>query len=157
FGRNDLWSRSPDPQAAPTVTSAAGRTTQTTRPALGPNSPRQRPYYLYIRLPGDQDETFLGIQPFVPFSADTRQLRLVSFLTARSDVDDYGKLEAFEMPRGSNVIGPVQAATRIEQETSISSEITLLDNKGSKIVRGNVQLIPVGDSLLYVRPYYLEG
>lgn len=158
YSGNERWLLSPDPQALNIVTDGGtGPRRRAGQVEITSTTPRQRPYYLYIRLPGDDHESFLLLQPFVPVSADNKQVRLVSFMTAKSDPDEYGKIETFVMPQGSNVLGPVQVAQRIEQEPSISEQFTLLDRSGSRVRRGNVQLIPVGNSLIYVRPIYIEG
>jgi uncharacterized membrane protein (UPF0182 family) len=90
----------------------------------------------------------------VPVSQDNQQTRLVSFMSAKSDPRDYGELEAFVMPQGQQVLGPVQAAANIQKTTEISSEITLLSQRGSNVLAGAVQLIPVGESIIYVQPFF---
>jgi uncharacterized membrane protein (UPF0182 family) len=97
------------------------------------------------------------IQAFVPVSQDNQQLRLVSFLTAKADRRNYGDLESFVMPQGQQINGPVQAALEINQDQVIASQFTLLDQQGSRIIRGTVQLIPVGSSIVYVQPIYVEN
>jgi uncharacterized membrane protein (UPF0182 family) len=115
------------------------------------------PYYLNIRLPGESKEHFYVLTPFVPVSSGNSQTRLVSFLAANSDPGQYGKLQAFVMPQGQNVNGPVQVNNAIIRTPAISTAITLLNQQGSSILQGSMQLIPVGDSLLYVRPFYAQG
>ena len=75
-------------------------------------------------------------------------------MTAKSDTSDYGRLEAFVMPQGEQILGPVQVAANINKDTEISREITLLDQRGSRVISGNVQLIPVGTSIVYVQPIF---
>ena len=89
-------------------------------------------------------ESFLILQPFVPVSQNNQQTRLASFMTAKSDPANYGKLQAFVMPQGQVVQGPVQVAANINKDPDISRTITLLGQQGSSITYGNVQLIPVG-------------
>ncbi len=115
------------------------------------------PYYLNIRLPGESKEHFYVLSPFVPVSSGNSQTRLVSFLAANSDPEEYGKLQAFVMPDGQNVDGPVQVNNAILRTQAISTAITLLNTNGSKIRQGSMQLIPVGDTLLYVRPFYASS
>jgi uncharacterized membrane protein (UPF0182 family) len=81
----------------------------------------------------------------------------VSFLTADSDPGQYGRLRSFVMPQGENVQGPVQVNNAIIRTPAISTAITLLNQQGSSIIQGSMQLIPVGDTLLYVRPFYAQG
>jgi hypothetical protein len=90
-------------------------------------------------------------------SSGNSQTRLVSFLTADSDPGQYGKMESFTMPQGQNVEGPVQVNNAIIRTAAISQAITLLNQQGSQIIQGSMQLIPVGNSLIYVRPFYTQG
>lgn len=163
FQGSERWLISPDPNEAISGTTtvqapqsdageASGRA-----PEIKATTKRQDPYYLHIRLPGDEDESFLILQSFVPVSKNNQQLRLVSFLIAKADRDEYGRLEAFVMPQGQLVDGPVQAALKINNDPDIASQFTLLDQAGSQVIKGNVQLIPVGKSIIYVQPIYVEG
>ena len=96
------------------------------------------------------------MQPFVPVSKDNQRTNLSSWMTAKSDPSNYGKLEAFVMPQGSNVNGPVQVANAIQSDQKISAQFTLLSQGGSTITRGQIQLIPVGTSIVYVQPIYVQ-
>jgi hypothetical protein len=164
FQGSERWLISPDPNEAISATAVVENNPQTNTqtntgraPEIRATSKRQDPYYLYIRLPGDDRESFMMLQSFVPVSENNRQLRLVSFLTAKADRRNYGRLESFVMPQGQLVDGPVQAALRINQDAAISERFTLLDQRGSRIIRGNMQLIPVGSSIIYVQPIYVEN
>ncbi|MBM3658816.1 MAG: UPF0182 family protein [Actinobacteria bacterium] len=163
FQGSERWLITPDPVEAISGVTAIGTTDPDTQgsssraPSIRATTKRQDPYYLYISLPGDDSESFLMIQAFVPVSQDNQQLRLVSFLTAKSDRRNYGKLESFVMPQSQSVTGPVQAALEINQDTAIRSQLTLLERGDSRLVRGSVQLIPVGNSILYVQPIYVEN
>jgi len=153
----ERWLLSPDPNAVlgSTVTPTTTRGTQRA-PEITATTQRQAPYYLYIRLPGDTQENFLILQPFVPVSQNNQQTRLVSFMTAKADPGSYGKIQAFVMPQGSNVLGPVQVANNIQSDVNLSQQFTLLSQGGSTIVKGNIQLIPVGSSLVYVQPIFVQ-
>ncbi|MEI8000348.1 MAG: UPF0182 family protein [Actinomycetes bacterium] len=161
FQGSERWLISPDPTEALSgvgiTTSGTSARTNQRAPEIKATSKRADPYYLYIRLPGDDRESFLMLQSFVPVSQDNQQLRLVSFFTAKADRRNYGELQSFVMPQGQLVDGPVQAALKINQDPNISATFTLLDQKGSQVVKGNMQLIPVGDSIVYVQPVYIEG
>jgi len=163
FQGSERWLISPDPnEAISGVTTLGGTGTDTQSnssraPSIRATSKRQDPYNLYIRLPGDDRESFMIIQSFVPVSQDNQQLRLVSFLTAKADRRNYGELDSFVMPQGQLVDGPVQAALKINQDAAIASRFTLLDQQGSRLIRGTVQLIPVGNSIIYVQPIYVEN
>jgi uncharacterized membrane protein (UPF0182 family) len=142
-------------------------TQTTTAPAAQPGRPiaagpskraRMDPYYLLMRLPGQPKESFLIFQPFVPVGAGGSELsNLSSFMVAKSDPGDYGKLEAYAMPVGQVVRGPDQINAIINTTPDISSKLTLLNQQGSQIIQGNMLLIPVEQSLLYIRPLYIQG
>jgi len=163
FQGSERWLISPDPNEAITGLTAINGANPDTQgnssraPSIRATSKRQDPYNLYIRLPGDDRESFLIIQSFVPVSQNNRLLNLVSFLAAKADRRNYGELESFVMPQGRLVDGPVQAALQINQDTEIASLFSLLDQGGSRLIRGTVQLIPVGESILYVQPIYVEN
>ncbi|HEY4402378.1 MAG TPA: UPF0182 family protein [Acidimicrobiia bacterium] len=158
------WLLSPDPGSgpltaaqlqavAPTPDSTNGRG----RGGATSTGARMRPYYLYINQPGEQKPSFIILQPFVPVSAGNKQTRLVSFMTASSDPGNYGQLSAFEMPQGESVLGPVQIDNRIKSTPAVSQQLTLLNQQGSTVIQGSLQLIPVGNSLLYIRPFYVQA
>jgi uncharacterized membrane protein (UPF0182 family) len=156
---NAGWLLSPDP--------GSGRLTakELTAPATGGGSKsgatssgaRMRPYYLYITLPGQTDPHFVIVQPFVPVSAENKQTRLVSFMVGNSDPGNYGKMTSFELPQGQVALGPVQVDNAIRTTPDISQQLTLLGQQGSSVIQGSLQLIPVGNSIIYIRPYYVEG
>ncbi len=155
------WLLSPDP--------GSGRLTQAQLQAAAPTASnpnakgatstgaRMRPYYLYINLPNEQQPSFIILQPFVPVSAGNKQTRLVSFMTASSDPRNYGDLTAFVMPQGESVLGPVQIDNRIKSTPAVSQQLTLLNQQGSTVIQGSLQLIPVGNSILYIRPFYVQA
>ncbi len=157
YSGTERWLLSPDPNAVlgQTVTPTTARGSQRA-PEITATTPRQDPYYLYIRLPGDTRESFLILQPFVPVSQNNAQTRLVSFMTAKSDPGNYGQIQAFVMPQGSTVNGPVQVANSIQSDQNLAQQFTLLSQQGSAVVKGNIQLIPVGDSIVYVQPIFVQ-
>jgi uncharacterized protein len=152
------WLLSPDPGSGQ-LTAAQLRAVSAESQRRGATSTgdRMRPYYLYITLPGEQEPTFLILQPFVPVSAGNKQTRLVSFMVARSDPKNYGQMTAFEMPQGESVLGPVQIDNRIKSTPEVSRQLTLLNQQGSTVLQGSLQLIPVGNSILYIRPFYVQA
>ena len=115
------------------------------------------PTYTLVQLPGDEQPSFVILQPFVPESRDDRQANLSAFLTARSDGADYGKLQAYVMPRDLQIDGPALADNTIKSEPSISQQLTPLNQQGSEAILGQVQLVPIADSLLYVRTLYVKS
>ena len=153
------WLLSPDPGSGQITPAELQTPTQSAPNPKGATSTgaRMRPYYLYINLPGQQQPSFIILQPFVPVSAGNKQTRLVSFMTASSDPGNYGDLTSFVMPQGESVLGPVQIDNRIKSTPEVSQQITLLNQQGSTVIQGSLQLIPVGNSLLYIRPFYVQA
>ncbi|MBT8215236.1 MAG: UPF0182 family protein, partial [Acidimicrobiia bacterium] len=82
---------------------------------------------------------------------------MVGFLVAKSDPDSYGELVQYQFPQGNPPDGPNQVGGRINQDTAISSDFTLLGQQGSEIVQGNMLVVPVEESIIYVQPVYLQG
>jgi uncharacterized membrane protein (UPF0182 family) len=155
YNKTDAWDIAQSPGAVGNAQAVA--------PVIGPQGvttarePRMIPYYLQMRLPEEQREDFLILQPFVPFSKDDSRKDLTAFMIAKSGPNDYGQLEAFVMPRQQQIDGPALVNARINQQPDISREITLLNTSGSKVILGNLLLIPVEKSLLYVRPLYVQS
>ena len=162
------WLVSPDPGSGPVsrnLLSEANAIAADGSSASSSNQPqaasssgaRIDPYYLNIRLPGETQDHFIVTVPFVPVSSGNSQTRLVSFLTANSDPEQYGQMNSFTMPQGQTVLGPVQVNNQIIRTATISTAITLLNQQGSQVIQGSMQLIPIGNSIIYVRPFYAQG
>jgi len=111
-----------------------------------------RPYYIVARLPGEEREEFLLIQPFTP--ADRHNL--VGWIAARSDGEHYGKMELFRFPSGRHVDGPNQVEARIDNDAVISEQFTLWGQVGSEVSRGILLVVPIGDAVLYAEPVFLK-
>lgn len=111
------------------------------------------PYYVVMRLPGETENEFMLIQPFTPNNKDN----LNAWLAARSDGDNYGGLVAYRFPKQELVYGPLQIEARIDQDPEISAQISLWDRGGSEVIRGNMLVLPIDSSLLYVEPLYLRA
>jgi uncharacterized membrane protein (UPF0182 family) len=111
------------------------------------------PYYLLMQLPDEADLSYLLLQPF---TAATRP-NMVSFLVAKSDPDEYGELVSYELPRESFVDGPGQIGARINQEPVISREFSLLSQGGSDVIQGNMLVVPIDESIMYVQPIYVAA
>jgi uncharacterized membrane protein (UPF0182 family) len=112
-----------------------------------------QPYYTIMRLPGETDEEFIQMLPYTPRRRDN----LAAWLVARSDGEHYGKLRVFEFPKQKLVFGPRQVVARIRQDQTISPQITLWNQQGSQVSWGTLMVIPIEESLIYVRPLYLRG
>jgi uncharacterized membrane protein (UPF0182 family) len=110
------------------------------------------PYYLLTRLPGEQDLSYLLLQPFTPLE----KRNMSGFLVADSNPDRYGRLVDFRMPQGQLVDGPAQVAQRIEQDAEIAQQLTLWRGAGSNVITGDLLVVPVEDSLIYIQPFFLE-
>ncbi len=111
------------------------------------------PYYAVMVLPGETDEEMVLMQPFSP---RTKQ-NMVSWMAARMDGDAYGQLVLITFPKDKLVYGPQQIEARISNDPVISAQLTLWDQAGSEAIRGNLLVIPVGESLVYVEPLYLQA
>ena len=111
------------------------------------------PYYTIMRLPKERDAEFVQMLPFTPRRKDN----LAAWLVARSDGEHYGKLLVFQFPKQKVVFGPRQIVARINQDQVISPQITLWNQQGSEVIQGTLLVIPIEESLLYVRPLYLRA
>ncbi|HEX4906018.1 MAG TPA: UPF0182 family protein [Acidimicrobiales bacterium] len=141
-------------------TGDAGGTATTAVGASAPRAQRMEPYYLQMRLPGEEKEEFLILRPFAPVARgnEGRQL-MTAFMVAKSDPGEYGKLETFVMPRGNLPDGPGIVAATMSSDPAVSELETLLGiaGGGSDIIFGNLILVPIEQSLLFVRPVYVES
>jgi uncharacterized membrane protein (UPF0182 family) len=109
--------------------------------------------HIILRLPGETNPEFIYMTPFTPRGKDN----LAAWMAARMDGPNYGKLVAYRFPKQSLVYGPKQIVNRINQETDISQQLTLWDQKGSSVIRGELLVIPINESLIYVQPLYLRA
>ena len=109
--------------------------------------------HIILKLPGETNPEFIYMTPFTPRGKDN----LAAWMAARMDGPNYGKLVAYRFPKQSLVYGPKQIVNRINQETSISQQITLWDQKGSSVIRGELLVIPIKEALVYVQPLYLRA
>ena len=110
-------------------------------------------YYVIMSLPGSQQEEFILMVPYTPRNKNN----MISWLAARSDGEHYGTLVLYQFPKQELRYGPMQIEARIDQDPRISQLITLWSQKGSQVIRGNLLVIPIEDSLLYVEPLYLQA
>ncbi|MCA9955081.1 MAG: UPF0182 family protein [Anaerolineales bacterium] len=111
------------------------------------------PYYVTMPLPGATESEYLLIQPFNPTSKDN----MIAWMAVRNDPENYGELVVYELPKQELVFGPLQVESRIDQEPSISQQFSLWDQGGSNVIRGNLLVIPLNNSFLYVEPVYLKA
>jgi len=133
YNKEDLWSF---PQESSGGTAAA-----------------MQPYYTIMRLPGEAHEEFILMLPMVPNGRDN----MIAWLAARCDGAQYGTLIEYAFPKEKLIFGPAQIEARIDQETTISQQLSLWNQTGSRVIRGNLLVIPIDDTLLYVEPLYLRA
>ncbi|MCK8817300.1 UPF0182 family protein [Natroniella sulfidigena] len=111
------------------------------------------PYYTVMSLPEEDEEDFILMLPFTPANRNN----IISWLGAKSNPANYGELVLYDFPKGEQVYGPMQIESRIDQHEDISQQLSLWDQRGSRVIRGNLLVIPVGQSLLYVEPIFLQS
>ena len=133
YNQEDLWQ-------TPTEMREAGETLMT-------------PYYVIMRLPGEEKPEFLMIRPYVPAGKQN----MIAWLYADSDGPDYGQLGVYKFSKELLVYGPIQVEARISQDPYISQQLTLWDQHGSSVIRGNLIVIPLDGTLLYIEPLYLQA
>ncbi len=117
------------------------------------NEQIMQPYYVIMRLPGETKEGFIQILPFTPANKDN----MIAWMAARSNGKEYGKLLLYEFPKQKLVFGPRQIEARIDQNPQISQQFTLWNQAGSRVIRGDLLVIPIDQSLLYIEPVYLRA
>lgn len=149
FSVVDPWqiARDPSTSVRPVPTRAIFRNSDGSefRPML--------PYYLLMTLPGESELSFLIMQPFTPLDRPN----MVSFMVAKSGPEEYGKIIDYRLPADRAQQGPGQVGALINQNPEISAEFTLIGQQGSEVIQGNMQVIPIDESLLYVQPIYLAA
>jgi uncharacterized membrane protein (UPF0182 family) len=121
----------------------------------GKSSTNENPYmrHIIMRLPGERNPEFIFMTPFTPRGKDN----LAAWMVARMDGENYGKLSVYRFPKQSLVYGPKQIDNRINQDTEISRQVSLWDQRGSRVIKGELLVIPIEESLIYVQPIYLQA
>jgi uncharacterized membrane protein (UPF0182 family) len=109
------------------------------------------PYYIMTRLPGEDRQEFMLMTPMTPENRDN----MIGWVAARSDPPNYGELVVYNLPKERLIFGPNQIESRIDQDTEISRQLSLWDQRGSNVIRGNLIVVPIEESFLYVEPIYL--
>ena len=109
------------------------------------------PYYIMTRLPGEDRQEFMLMTPMTPENRDN----MIGWVAARSDPPNYGELVVYNLPKERLIFGPNQVESRIDQDTEISRQLSLWDQRGSNVIRGNLIVVPIEESFLYVEPIYL--
>ncbi|PKB78981.1 MAG: hypothetical protein BZY88_15690 [SAR202 cluster bacterium Io17-Chloro-G9] len=122
---------------------------------FGKHGVRMTPSYVVLRNPGEEEEEFVLMLPFTP--AGENKNNLVGWLIARNDSVNYGELISFQVPSNPQIDGPSQVEARIENDQRISQQFTLWEGAGSEVIRGQLLVIPIADTLIYVEPLYLQS
>ncbi len=133
YRRADLW----------TVPTASGSDTSLTPEA----------YYVVMRMPGEPNTEFLLLQPLVP----AQRPNMIAWVAARNDGTQYGEVRVYRFPQDTSVRGPTQIEAQIDADPVISAQISLWNQSGSKVIRGNLIVLPVQNSLIYLQPVYLQS
>ncbi len=115
------------------------------------NQETLEPYYVTLLLPGEEEEEFLLMRPFTPQGKQN----MISWLVARCDQPHYGDLILYQLPKGTNTYGPMQIEARIGQQPEITELITLWNQNQSRLIRGNLLIIPLEKTILYAEPFYI--
>ena len=139
YNREDLWQFPREP-ISPDASDTGG-------------GARMTPYYIMMRLPGEMQTEFFLMLPMAP----SQRENMIAWLAARCDPPEYGKLIVYEFPKERLVYGPFQIEARINQNTEISQQISLWNQMGSRVIRGNLLVVPIQNSILYVSPLYLRA
>jgi len=109
------------------------------------------PYYIMTKLPGKERQEFMLMTPMTPENRDN----MIGWIAARSDPPNYGELVVYNLPKERLIFGPNQVESRIDQDTEISQQLSLWDQRGSSVIRGNLIVVPIEESFLYVEPIFL--
>ena len=119
----------------------------------GSERQKMEPYYTILQLPGEQEPEFVLMLPFTPATIENMR----AWMAARSDGENYGKLVLYLFPERYNCLWPHAVEARMNQDLQISQQLTLWDQRGSKVIRGNLLVLPINNSILYVRPIFIQG
>lgn len=112
-----------------------------------------KPNYYIVNLPGEKDAEFISSLPYTPKGKEN----MTALMIARNDGEKYGKLVLYQFPKSKTIYGPMQVEAQIDQDSKISQDFSLWSSSGSKYSRGNLFIVPIKDSLMYVEPVYLEA
>ncbi|NLW92191.1 MAG: UPF0182 family protein [Syntrophomonadaceae bacterium] len=120
---------------------------------IGGEAQTMSPYYMIMRLPESEQPEYVLMLPYTPKGRPN----MIAWMCARMDGDNYGKLLVYDFPKQETIYGPEQIESRIDQDTEISQQFSLWDQGGSNVYRGNLLVIPMDNSILYIEPIYLQA
>jgi uncharacterized membrane protein (UPF0182 family) len=151
----DAWSLSPTAGVGSPANALAVQTiTNSQGQIIGTPPQRMAPLYQVLAEPGETTQSFTISDAYVPASATGTQVQNLSAFMMSDGDGQPGQLKVYYTPQGQSVLGPAQADSRIQQNQNVSKQITFLDQHGSNVVLGNILMVPIGNSVLYVRPLY---
>jgi uncharacterized protein len=156
YRQSDRWNIAQSPSDAPSAVTTSTSVLPTGQ-VVAQGEARFEPYYLMMRLPGQTQSQYVMFEPFVPYSTQDQRKELSAFMTVSSDPGQYGQINAYVMPRNLQVDGPDLVDAHIQQDVDISRQISLLNQQGSRVQFGDLMIIPINNSLLYVRPLYVTA
>ena len=153
YSRKDLWALPEDRSGE--IRSQQQTQSQSPVASLAPAAKpaKMRPYYLLTSLPGQQGSKFVLVMPFTP----NNKQNMLGYMAASSDPDDYGQLTLVGLDPSRTIDGPTQVNARILANPTIASDLSLLNQQGSQVILGNLLIVPVKDSLLYVQPIFVRS
>ncbi|HHW10331.1 MAG TPA: UPF0182 family protein [Firmicutes bacterium] len=122
-------------------------------PAANKGRGLMEPYYVIMKLPGEEKEEFVLLRPYTPINKNN----MAAWMAARCDGENYGKILVYKFPKEGLTYGPAQIEARIDQDGEISQLFTLWGQMGSDVIRGNLLIIPIARTLLYVEPIFLQA
>jgi len=158
YNASDQWEVSPTTGAgSPSKALSVTLKTDTQGNLLSSTLSPMSPLYEVMSLPNTNHQQLVTTDAYVPAGNTQTVQSLTAFVTATSDPNDYGDLNVYVTPRGTSVTGPVQADAEIQQNAKVSSIITPLDQHGSSVLLGNNLMVPLDQSVLYVRPLYVSS
>lgn len=143
YQKEDAWLVANDPTRSLNVPGST---------LAGASAPVQ-PYYVLMRLPGEKTADFVLVRPFTPVG----RANMTAYMVAHGDPETYGKIVTYAFPRSDSIFGPEQIQARINQDPAVSQQITLWNQQNSRVIYGNLLVVPIEKSLLYVQPIYLQG
>jgi uncharacterized protein len=146
YSKEDFW-------ALPDDRSGEIRRQEDTGGLAAATSVKARPYYLLTKLPGRDAPEYVLVMPFTPNGKEN----MVSYLAAEADPEKYGELTLYSLDRSRTILGPTQVNARILATPEVSSDVSLLNQQGSRVILSNLLVVPVEKSLLYVQPIFVQG
>ncbi len=157
YTQANAWTISQDPGSGSPAGAAAVQPVGPNGQLLPVRRTRMDPVYVLTALPGETQQSFMILQPFVPVSPSDKQQNLTAFMVAKGDPANYGQLETYVTPPGQLIDGPALVNSAINANSDIAKEETLLNQQGSQVKLGNVITVPINQSLIYVQPLYVQA